>query len=60
MRGRFEDEQMKVKVLISQIINKVAIEGGYDYIIRRENLAYAVDNENDISTKVLEQAHKNY
>lgn len=59
MRNDYEYEKERVLVLISEIITKVAKDGGYDYIIRRENLAYGIDNDNDISAKVLEQAQKN-
>lgn len=58
MRNDYEFEKKKMLEVIAKLINKVAKEEGYDYILRRENLAYAVDNVNNISAKVLAQAKK--
>ena len=58
MRNDYEFEKKQMLEVIAKLINKVAKEEGYDYILRRENLAYAVDNANNISAKVLAQAKK--
>ncbi len=58
MRNDYEYEKNKILKIIAKITKKVSKEEGYDYILRRENLAYAVDNANNISAKVLAQAKK--
>jgi outer membrane protein len=59
MQRRGQEEQNKVMALVAQAIDKVAKDGNYDFVLRRESLAYASEaDKKDISAKVLEQAKK--
>jgi outer membrane protein len=56
MQRRGSEEQNKVMTLVQQSVEKVAKDGDYDFILRKESLAYSKDAaKSDISTKVAEQ-----